>query len=62
MVGSGPVRPVGPAVRLLRREIESLAVEGLSVDQIVPYREHGGLDGRLALSPSALCLPFDGTG
>jgi hypothetical protein len=62
MIGSGPARRVGLGVRLLGREIELLAVEGLSVDQVVSHREHGGLDGRIALSPSAFCLPFDGTG
>jgi len=62
MIGSGPARRVGLGVRLLGREIELLAVEGLSVDQVVSHREHGGLDGRIALSPQAFCLPFDGTG
>jgi hypothetical protein len=51
MIGSGPARHVGLGVRLLGREIELLAVEGLSVDQVVSHREHGSLDGRIALSP-----------
>ena len=62
MIGPGPARRVGLGVRLLGREIELLAVEGLSVDQVVSYREHGGLDGQPTLFAASLCLSLDGAG